>query len=166
MQKMQKTLTCVDSSGNKHEVPVEKLSWLPGCYAIVLHDGKILLSHQHGKYVLPGGSGEFGEMPEDTAVRETFEETGIRVNNPRPLDVKSNLFIMPGIDKPVQSIQLFYACDYVGGELSIAGLDEHEQRWTDAMPEWVPLDKLDSIKAGSSFEWRDVVKLAAKGSRN
>lgn len=154
-----KKLTCVDAYGNKHEVPIDQLSWLPGCYAIVMHGGKILLSNQHGKYVLPGGGPEFGEMPGDAAVRETFEETGIRIENPQLLACKSNLFITPGTDKPVQSIQLFYACNFVGGELSADGFDEHEQTWSE-MPEWVPLGKLDSIKAGSSFEWRDVVRQA------
>ena len=159
-----KILTCVDVRGNMHKVPVDQLSWQPGCYAIVVHDGSILLSKQHGKYVLPGGGPEFGEMMEDAAVRETLEETGIRVANPRLLACKSNLFIMPGIDKPVQSILFFYACDFTSGQLSVAGLDEHEQTWTE-MPEWVRLDKLDSIKAGSSFEWRDVVKSCLANSR-
>jgi 8-oxo-dGTP diphosphatase len=155
---MQKTLTCIDVNGAKHKVPVTEISWLPGAYAIVIHDGKILLSRQHGKnrYVLPGGGPELGEMPWDAAVRETAEETGIQVANPRLLACKSNMFIMPGIDKPVQSVQLFYQCDFVGGEPSIAGLDEHEVVWS-SMPEWVSLDKLEDVENGSSFEWFDVV---------
>jgi ADP-ribose pyrophosphatase YjhB (NUDIX family) len=151
-----KSLVCVDIHGKKHEVAAEDISWLPGCYSVVIHDGKILLSDQHGKYVLPGGSGEIGEMLEATVVREVIEETGIQVANPRLIEAKSNLFIMPGINKPVHSIQLFYACDYLGGELSIDGLDEHEQKWS-GMPEWIPLNELENLRLGSSFEWRDVV---------
>lgn len=148
---------CVDVHGDKHQIPVSDLLWRPASYAIVIHDGKILLSDQHGKYVLPGGGADFGEMMDIAAVRETFEETGIRVANPRLLAVKSNLFIMPGVNEPVQSIQIFYACDFVSGELSNSGLDEHEKTWS-GMPEWIPVEQLDSVKLGSSFEWRDVVK--------
>jgi 8-oxo-dGTP diphosphatase len=154
-----KTLTCVDFHGNKHEVPVDDLSWRPSAYAIVVRDGKVLLTRQMGGYSLPGGGLEFGEMPEDTVVRETFEETGIKVANPRLLVCKSNLFKSlraDDVDDFVQSILLFYACDFVSGELSIDGLDDHEQTWTE-MPEWIPIDKLDDIKRGSSYEWRDVV---------
>ncbi|HSW79607.1 MAG TPA: NUDIX domain-containing protein [Candidatus Saccharimonadales bacterium] len=156
-----KKFTCVDIHGNSHEIPEKDLRWLPGIYAVVIQKGKVLLTNQHGRYVLPGGSEEFGEMPEETAIRETFEETGIRVANPRLLNCKSNLFVMPGINKPVQSLQIFYACDFVGGELSSEGFDEHEKSWS-GPPEWVPLNKLDSLKLGSSFEWRDVVRTVAK----
>ncbi|HEX2033848.1 MAG TPA: NUDIX domain-containing protein [Chloroflexota bacterium] len=47
----------------------------------VVHDGKVLL-HWHGKlqrWLPPGGHIEPGELPDEAAVRETFEETGLRV---------------------------------------------------------------------------------------
>lgn len=106
---------------------------------------------------------EFGEMPEDAVVREVAEETGINVANPRLLCCKSNIFKSLRADDVVefiQSILLFYACDYAGGEFSLDSLDEHEQTWTE-MPEWVPIAKLDTLKRGSSYEWRDVVRQAA-----
>jgi ADP-ribose pyrophosphatase YjhB (NUDIX family) len=160
MQKMQKLLTCVDFYGREYRVPADKLRWRPSVYAVVVHDGKILLTRQGGSYHLPGGGMEFGEMPEAALVRETFEETGIKVASPRLIACKSNLFKglrADDIEDFFQSILLFYTCDYESGELTVSGLDDHEQTWTE-MPEWVPLEKFDTLKLGSSYEWSDVVE--------
>lgn len=53
-----------------------------GVGVIVLKEGKILLgerlaSHGAGTYAIPGGHMEFGESFEETALRETAEETGL-----------------------------------------------------------------------------------------
>lgn len=44
-------------------------------------DKKILLCHhkKFNKWVQPGGHIEYGETPEETALRETYEETGVRI---------------------------------------------------------------------------------------
>ena len=51
---------------------------------IVIKDGKVLLvKHTYGaakgKYLIPGGFSEEGEMPQMTAEREVMEETGVTV---------------------------------------------------------------------------------------
>lgn len=49
-----------------------------GC--IVVCDGRILMVQNHrGFWSTPGGHLDFGESPAECAVRETFEETGVRV---------------------------------------------------------------------------------------
>jgi 8-oxo-dGTP diphosphatase len=53
-----------------------------GASAVVINDqGEILLHRRsdNGKWSLPGGSVDPGEQPADAAVREVFEETGIKV---------------------------------------------------------------------------------------
>ena len=153
-------LTCVDINGGKHQVPLRDFNWHASAYAIVIKNDRILLSKQRGKYVLPGGTVEFGEMPDEAVVRETEEETGLVVAKPRLLACRSNLFLMPDIDQPVQSILLFYVCDCVSGTLSIAGLDEFEQQWT-GMPEWVPLeifDRLNSVAAFHGVTWWKTIR--------
>lgn len=56
-----------------------------GCRAIVIKDGKILLTHERnsGWWLLPGGGLEEGETPEECCVREVEEETGVIV---RPVE--------------------------------------------------------------------------------
>ena len=48
----------------------------------VVREGKVLL-HRHrklGMWLPPGGHIEAGELPDEAAVREVFEETGVRVD--------------------------------------------------------------------------------------
>lgn len=156
---MSKTITCVDIYGKEHEIPVSELRWRPSAYGITIKDGCLLVSKQFDGFDLPGGGVDLGELPEAAVVRETKEETGIDVANPSLIGGKSNFFKLPGSSAKgefIQSIMLYYRCDYVGGEFSIEGFDEHEKQYGD-MPEWLPLSKLDSIKVASSVDWRDLV---------
>ena len=52
-----------------------------GSRAIIIHDGKILLTHESnsGWWLLPGGEIEQGESPADCVIREVEEETGLIV---------------------------------------------------------------------------------------
>ncbi len=55
-----------------------------GAGAVVMHDERVLLVRNirgvtKGRYLLPAGRVHAGEMPDQTAVRETFEETNLRV---------------------------------------------------------------------------------------
>lgn len=156
-----KTVTCVDIHGEKHEVAASSLTWRPSAYAIVIKDGKLLVSPQFHGYDLPGGGVDLGEMPDEASVRETKEETGIIVSNPRLVGVTSNFFMPfkpePGQPRALQSIMMYYDCTFQGGELSTAGFDAYEKEYA-RMPEWLPLEKLDEIKIGSSVDWRPYVR--------
>ena len=60
----------------------------PASSAILVRDGKLLLIRRLNPpaadlYAFPGGRAEPGETPEQTALREFLEETGIRGENPR-----------------------------------------------------------------------------------
>ena len=55
-----------------------------GAGAVVLHAERVLLVRTiygatKGRYLLPAGRVNQGEMPDDAAVRETYEETNLRV---------------------------------------------------------------------------------------
>lgn len=56
--------------------------------AILIRDGKILLIRRRNApsfdmFAFPGGRAEAGETPDQTALREFEEETGIRAHSPR-----------------------------------------------------------------------------------
>lgn len=55
-----------------------------GAGAVVVHEGRVLLVRNifgvtRGRYLLPAGRVNVGELPDTAAVRETFEETNLRV---------------------------------------------------------------------------------------
>ncbi|HEV2402848.1 MAG TPA: NUDIX domain-containing protein [Candidatus Saccharimonadales bacterium] len=160
-----KTVKSSDIHGKQYVVPVDRLVWRPAAYAIVIHDGKILLTKQHKALHLPGGGIELGEMPEDGVVREVKEETGLDVSKPQLVGSISGFFTVTSELTPdtqhVHSILLYYQCDLVGGELSIDGFEDDEKIVGD-MPEWVPTKQLDYIVAGSTVDWRGIVKRLLK----
>lgn len=153
------SVTATDIEGATYEVPADTLRWRPSAYGIVIKDGSLLVSKQFRGYDLPGGGIDLGEMPEEAVVREVKEETGLDVNNPRLIAVHSNFFKMPYAEDNdfAQTLMVYYACDYVGGELSTDGFDEHEKHYAD-MPEWYPLDKLDDLNVASSHDFRPYVR--------
>src|SRR6266849_7023536 len=55
-----------------------------GAGAVVVHEGRVLLVRNirgvtKGRYLLPAGRVNTGELPDHAAARETFEETHLRV---------------------------------------------------------------------------------------
>jgi ADP-ribose pyrophosphatase YjhB (NUDIX family) len=67
-----------------------------GIGAVIINEGKIALIKRgnepsKGKWTIPGGHVELGETLEQAVIRETKEETSLDVENPRLIDVVSNV---------------------------------------------------------------------------
>ncbi len=113
---------------------------LPGATVLVFntrHELLILLRTDIDCWGVPGGSMEPGETLEDTAKRETFEETGLKVENLVLFDVFSGPemhTIYPNGDE-CYFVSAVYVTHDAGGEINL-GFDEHSQ-WG-----FFPLDKL------------------------
>jgi 8-oxo-dGTP diphosphatase len=87
-----------------------------GVGAVVAEHGRVLVmrragSHGAGTWGLPGGHQEFGESPEDTAVREVAEETGLVVAPTARLGFTDDP--MPEIGR--HYVTLFVACTRLDG---------------------------------------------------
>lgn len=81
-------------------MPPEKKKVGAGLGVILIRDGKILLGKRHpdpdkadsafrsaGEWCIPGGKLDFGETFEECATREVFEETGIKISDPKIISV-------------------------------------------------------------------------------
>ncbi len=83
--------------------------------AIVINDNKLLVINRNKygfKFVtIPGGHIEKNESPEETVIRETFEETSIKIANPR-------LIITEIFNKDYDQ-QFIFLCQYISGEPAI-----------------------------------------------
>jgi 8-oxo-dGTP diphosphatase len=108
-----------------------------GVGVFVKKDGKILLQRRigaHGAHTwsLPGGHLEYGESPEQTAVREAKEELNVEVANPRVIGLTNDINAGEG----KHYITIFVEADYVCGEPKINEPD----RTSEIM--WSVLDNL------------------------
>lgn len=89
--------------------------------AVIVQDGRLLLVRRRVtegslSWQFPAGAVEPGESPEDAAVRETFEETGLVVAARRVLGDRIH---------PATKRQMFYvAADALAGTAHVADQDE------------------------------------------
>ena len=88
-----------------------------GVGVLVVEAGKILLVQrkmepERGKWSIPAGFLDQGEDPQETAVREAFEETGLNVTIEQLIDVYHNPPAQGGA-----SIFILYQARQIGGAL-------------------------------------------------
>ena len=79
--------------GKLRKIVGSRLVLIPGA-RIVVHDraGRVLLELRKDfrKWGLPGGHQEVGDSSVDTAIREVFEETGLKITRPEMFGVASD----------------------------------------------------------------------------
>lgn len=80
-------------------------------------DGQVLFGLRQGAHgdktwAFPGGHLEMGETPEETAVRETLEETGLKIEDPRFIGATNDLFEKEG----KHYVTLFYEAEAPHGD--------------------------------------------------
>ena len=104
------------------ETTVEKKTEKPPVsVAIITDQGKVLMVRRRVKegdlsWVFPGGAIEAGETPNEAAVREVEEETGLEVEAVKALGDRVH---------PKSGVPMFYvAARLVGGEARVADADE------------------------------------------
>ncbi|MCJ7623945.1 MAG: NUDIX domain-containing protein [Anaerolineaceae bacterium] len=106
-----------------------------GATVLIIKEGKLLLLHRsdNASWGLPGGAIEPGETLEQTACRETIEETGLEVSQLSLYDVFSGPALhyrYPNGDE-VYNVTVVYLPGEVRGEIDL-NHDEHvEYRFFD-----------------------------------
>lgn len=121
-----------------------------GIGVMILKDGKVLMArrknaHGAGEYAFPGGHLEFGESFEDCAIRETAEETGIKIK-----DIRFE-FIGNFVKYDKHYVHIGLLAEWASGEPTVLEPEKSEE-WS-----WHDLDDLPSplfamcIKAIESY---------------
>ncbi len=126
-----------------------------GSRAVIVEDGKILLTHElnSGWWLIPGGGLEEGETPEDCVIREVEEETGFLV---RPL---RHFLVMHEYYEEYRYTGSFFVCEVTGkGQMNLT--DAEKRRGV--QPEWIPLQ--DAIEIFSKHESYADVSEEKRGS--
>ncbi len=98
--------------------------------------GRILLQKRtdDGTWCLPCGFTDPNESPEETAVRETREETGLSVEVDELIGVYTR---KPGEYGPHCLVRHSYLCTAVGGEIEVSHEGEAVRYWhIDEVPVW------------------------------
>ena len=99
-------------------------NWSQSVAGVCLKDGKVLLArHTYGKakgmLIIPGGYVQFGEIPQETLVREYLEETGVTVK-------AGKLLAMRFSDKDWYAV---FEAEYIEGEPRSDGDENSEVIW-------------------------------------
>ena len=99
-------------------------NWSQSVAGVCIKDGCVLLArHTYGNgkgmLIIPGGYVQFGEIPQETLVREYLEETGITVKASKLLAMRFS----------AQDWYAVFAADYVEGEPRSDGDENSEVIW-------------------------------------
>ena len=115
-------------------------------YIINPIDKKILLAYhsKFNRWVQPGGHIEDGEVPEETAVREVYEETGVRVKLLGERFPREDDYIRPlGIQKNRgKSGDVHVEIIYVGVPLSLDDVEVDDEIFKHG---WFSREELDEL---------------------
>lgn len=131
---------------------------LVGVGAVLVCSGKILLEKRknepgRGKWSIPGGLVELGEVSGQTVMREVREETGLVVENPGLMDVVDDVELDGDGKVKYHFVIIDYLVRLKGGTLKAAS-DAAELRW-------VRLDEVESYVLTGTFR-RFFVKNCAR----
>jgi 8-oxo-dGTP diphosphatase len=108
---------------------------LTGVINVVVDGSKVLFLKRVkdpflGYWALPGGKIEFGEHPEETALRELKEESGLDTDAIKMRGVISEVIKHQDTLKPVEHFVLFI-CEMKPNHLNLVESEEGELKWFD-----------------------------------
>ena len=137
-----------DWNGKEYDLPKGKqFSWRPSAYALITKEDKVLLikARQHGRWELPGGGIELGELVTDGLIREVFEETGykIKLENNCPVYFENNFFYAPDINDFFETLPLVFLAKLESINQIKSYIDFENEVYE---IKWVPLNELHKFE--------------------
>ena len=112
--------------------------------ALILQNGKILVTKDKGKHYTIGGAIQVNESTEDAVVREVREELGVRAQAGQLAFVVENRFEQDGVF--YHNIEFHYLVDLLEDAPLTMQEDEKSQPC-----EWIDLDQLQNIQLVPDF---------------
>ncbi len=105
-------IECLNTKNEKVLIDVDRFTFRPSAYGIVVHENKVLLlpTKSTGKYFLPGGGIDPGERAVDTVKREVVEESGLMVEIDKFEFVNERFFYFDQKDLAWQVYGFVYTC--------------------------------------------------------
>jgi len=117
----------------------------PGGYAVICHsDGRVAVIKANRGYSLPGGGQDDDESPEQAAVREAYEECGLRIQVQRLIGTVDQLVFAASEQAHFRKRCTFFTATLI--EQSGAGERDH-------VLEWMPLRDASVAMRHESQRW-------------
>ena len=138
----ERVITCTRTDGKTVQVPAEKLVLRPAAYAILPHEGQILLvsTPYTSKYLFPGGQVYLGERVEQTLRRKLMEEAGIKVDVHQFCGFRERFFFDESINQAFHGLLFFYLCALRSQETQFTQQNEA----SGVKPHWVSIAALQA----------------------
>jgi 8-oxo-dGTP pyrophosphatase MutT (NUDIX family) len=157
-----------------NSLPSVDKPWHFTASAVVIESGHILLVHHKriGAWVPPGGHIDGNELPHQAAVRETHEETGVKVSiisAAMPQTNKAEAFFLPqplcmhAVHAVEKGVELFHVdIAYLCRPENVCGSELPEVRHTDEVHtcQWFLLSELGKIPLANNVP--EIVELATR----
>lgn len=121
---------------------------------IVIKDGKVLMVHDEKRkyYYAIGGAVKIGEKASDAAIREVYEESGLKVEIDRLVLIQENFFELE--DGMHHELAFYYLMKDIG-EQQIAS--DRVLDFADEGLEWISIDRLSAYKVFPQI-YNDILK--------
>ncbi len=126
-------------------------------------DGKILIGKRKGSHAphfsIPGGHLELGETFEQAAIREIYEETSLKITNPKVISVTNNLKTYA--EEKYHSISIILYANKFEGVPQIMEKDKCEM-WDWFCPDQLPQPHFEASEIGVACFLQDRFYIADK----